>query len=339
LISWGSSSFGLNTVPVLPLGMSYSDFTVGVSHSVAIRSDGTAVAWGWNYYGACNVPPPPIGVRYVNASCSYYRTDLVRDDGAITSVGYNIQGTLNPPQSPAGLRFVEVATAAARSAALRSDGDVVLWGAPINVGVVPGAVLFPPLPFGVYYVEIAGGHHQLVARRSDGRVVVCGDLQRGEGDVPPLEPGTSYLSIDAATDTSAGVVGPQSTFVSVAPGCSGSRPATRLVPRDTPKIGRTLEVSLFDLPQDVALMAMGWQSVSPLSLAFLGMPGCDLAVTVDATSALLGFGNQAQWFLPIPDLSVLVGVHFHTQALVLDIGANPFGAVLSNASEGVVGYP
>jgi hypothetical protein len=46
------------------------------------------------------------------------------------------------------------------------------------------------------------------------------------------------------------------------------------------------------------------------------------------------------WTLPIPDSPSLVGVLFYNQALVLDINAgNPFGAVVSDAMEGVVGYP
>ncbi|HEX5095889.1 MAG TPA: hypothetical protein VFX21_07750 [Acidimicrobiia bacterium] len=48
--------------------------------------------------------------------------------------------------------------------------------------------------------------------------------------------------------------------------------------------------------------------------------------------------TQAVWELPIPEVAVLVGVHFYNQALVLDPGANPFGAVVSDAAEGVVGH-
>ena len=41
-----------------------------------------------------------------------------------------------------------------------------------------------------------------------------------------------------------------------------------------------------------------------------------------------------------PDQPSVVGVRFYNQAIVLDVGAgNPFGAVMSDAREGVVGSP
>jgi hypothetical protein len=70
------------------------------------------------------------------------------------------------------------------------------------------------------------------------------------------------------------------------------------------------------------------------------MPGCAFHTSVDATAVLVGQQHQAQWTLPIPDLPSLVGLRFYQQALVLDPAAgNGFGAVVSDAAEGVVGYP
>ena len=111
------------------------------------------------------------------------------------------------------------------------------------------------------------------------------------------------------------------------------------MPRDTPRIGKALEVTFFDLPQSLAVLAFGWQRITPLSLGFLGMPGCDLQITLDATAPLVGQNGQAKWFLPIPDDPQFVGVHFFNQALVLDPAAgNGFGAVVSDAAEAVIGH-
>jgi hypothetical protein len=134
-------------------------------------------------------------------------------------------------------------------------------------------------------------------------------------------------------------IGPTTTYVSFAPGCSGSRPATRLVPRETPRIGQTLRITLLDLPANLAMLAMGFQRTTPLSLTGLGMPGCNWHVSLDATAVLVGQNQVAKWSLPIPDVTSLVGVHFFHQALVLDPGSNGFNAVVSNAAEGVIGYP
>jgi hypothetical protein len=47
---------------------------------------------------------------------------------------------------------------------------------------------------------------------------------------------------------------------------------------------------------------------------------------------------MAKYCLPIPNLPSLVGMHFCNQAVVLDPGANPLGAVISDAAEGVIGH-
>ncbi len=68
-------------------------------------------------------------------------------------------------------------------------------------------------------------------------------------------------------------------------------------------------------------------------------PGRDLHVNPAAYALLVGQDQQAVWNLPIPDDPQFVGVHFFGQALVLDPAAgNGFGAVVSDAAEGVIGH-
>jgi hypothetical protein len=102
-----------------------------------------------------------------------------------------------------------------------------------------------------------------------------------------------------------------------------------------------MQVTLFDLPNDIAVLGMSFQRLSaPVDLGFLGMPGCSLAISPDAVVGIVGQGGKAKWQLPIPYKPSLVGVRFYNQAIVLDVGAgNPLGAVMSDAMEGVVGYP
>jgi hypothetical protein len=134
-------------------------------------------------------------------------------------------------------------------------------------------------------------------------------------------------------------VGPTSTYIAYGQGCAGSRPATRLVPRDTPHVGKTLEVRLFDLPEHAAFITFGWnRHPTPISLQPLGMPGCQQYATIDAHAFLMGNHHTALYRLPIPNLPGLVGLRFHNQALVLDRAANnALGAVVSDAAEAVVG--
>jgi len=342
IIAWEINGGGQCNVPSLPRGTTYFDVVLGPGHTVALRSDGEALAFGWPTLSQTTIPLRPPGVSFVAADAHYGKNFLVQSDGNIAVSGA-ATGAVPPPPPPAGLRYVAVATGSSMDAnvALRSDGEAILWNHAGGPTLIWSPV--PPLPFGVVYVEVSGRATHFVLRRSDGQVTMCGNV----GDnyefvsfVPPLAPGTSYVQVSSYADVSLGRVGPTTTYVSFAQGCAGSRPPTRLVPRETPRIGRNLQVTLFDLPANVALLAMGFQRTSPLSLASLGMPGCDLHISVDATAGLSGQQNQAQWSLPIPDLPSLVGLRFYNQALVLDPNAgNGLGAVLSDAAEGVIGYP
>jgi hypothetical protein len=193
------------------------------------------------------------------------------------------------------------------------------------------------LPAGLYWVDVEAGYHHTVLRRSDGFVEVCG-LLAGEGPAPAVDPGTAYVEIAANHESCLGRIGPPSTYVGITSGCAGSQPPSRLIPRDTPRIGHTLQVNVSNLPVDVAVIAMGWQQIQPLSLGPVGMPGCSLHISTEAVLGLVGQSGFATWELPVPDAPSLVGVEFYNQALVLDPQAgNALGAVVSDAARAVVG--
>ena len=191
-------------------------------------------------------------------------------------------------------------------------------------------------------MQVASGDNCLIARRSDGDAVAWGFVG-GTGSSyvtpPALQSGAAYLHVAAGYNTLMGLVGSESRYVTFASGCAGSLPSSSLIPRDTPRIGETLQVTLSNLPTSVAMIAMGWSKVTPgASLAFLGMPNCAAHVTLDGVALLTGTGNEAVWTLPIPYQAALLGVHFHNQAFVLDPAAgNAIGAVVSDAAEAVVG--
>ena len=337
LVAWGDNSAGQCNVPTLPSGLSWTQVVVGPGHTVAMRSDGLTEGWGDNSWLCLPIPTPPAGLRYVDADLNYGTTLLLRSDNTIVHVGKPNSLGVPPPGAPSGLDIVEVATTDNRfGAALLSDGTVMHWGVP---GIYWQATrpLPPPLPFGVSYVEIDSLRYEMVLRRSDGLVDMLGQQQ---SVIPALDPGTSYVGVSAGRNVVAARVGHTCTYVSFAPGCAGSRPATRLIPRDTPRIAKTLEVTLFDLPHDIAFLVFGWQRLpGPVDLGFLGMPGCNLHVSLDAIVPLVGQGQQAKWLLDIPNHPMWVGTRFYNQALVPDLAAgNAFGAVVSDAAEAVIGH-
>lgn len=280
-----------------------------------------------NNYGQCNVAPLPPGLTYVQLAAGAFYTVALRSDGSVVVWGWGMQPLTQP--------CVEVAAQGGHFLARMRDGSIV-WMDPRNV--------VPALPAGVTYTGIAVGYATCAARRSDGSLVVWGGSAHGQADVPALPPGLGYVDVAGALDTVTAIVGPASTYVTFASGCAGSLPASRLIPFDTPSIGRTLRVTIDNLPLDIAIMMAGWSSTTsalgplPLPLAWLGMPGCFLHISVDALALVVGSGGAAEHSLPIPNVPALVGAQMHQQAVVPDPAAgNVLRAVLSGAARFVVG--
>jgi alpha-tubulin suppressor-like RCC1 family protein len=329
----GFNSWGQLNIPTLPPGLTYTAVDVGWANGIAIRSDGSAVGWGDNSWGQATVPALPPGLRYTAVGAGEQNALLLRSDGSIVMAGTGgTTGLTNLPTLPAGLRYTAVACGWSIAAALRSDGWIVSWGSNATV---------PALPAGVSYVELAIGDRHAVARRSDGTAVTWGSTQPARISAAPiLPPGRSYLRVAASDqDCSAALIGSESRYVGFATGCPGSLPPSRIVPGDTPQIGKTFPALLTNLPTNLALLGFGWQrQLPPTPLATLGMPGCSAHIVADAIVPISGTGHEAPFSLPIPFLPGLLGIKFYNQAIVLDPAANnPLGAVVGEAMEGVIG--
>jgi hypothetical protein len=310
--------------------------SAGQAHGVAVLDDGTAVGWGDNGFGQINIPPPPAGLAYVDADANGRRTVLLLSNGTLREVG-SLAPWPVPSPSP-GQKFEQVRVGdTSIAAAMLDDGTVVTWDQLSALTGTPNHPT-PRPPHGVVYVELAAGNQHIAARRSDGEVVAWGKNSYWQLHVPPLPPGRSYLRIDAGEFNTAAIVGHESRYVGFALGCRGTLPTSRIIPRDTPQIGRDLPLLITNLPQDVAFLSFAWQKLTPgVDLTGLGMPGCTLHTGLDAVLALVGNNRRARWTLPIPDAPVLLGARFHQQAAVLDPAANALGLVLSDAYEAVIG--
>ncbi len=327
------NSWGQLNIPALPQGLTYTAVDVGWANGIAIRSDGSAVGWGDNSWGQATVPALPPGLRYTAVGAGEQNALLLRSNGSIVMAGTGgTTGLTNLPSLPAGLRYTAVACGKYLAAALRSDGSIVSWGSNATV---------PALPTGVSYVELAIGDRHAVARRSDGTAVTWGSTQPARISAAPiLPPGRSYLRVAASDqDCSAALIGSESRYVGFATGCPGSLPPSRIVPGDTPQIGKTFPALLTNLPTNLALLGFGWQrQLPPTPLATLGMPGCSAHIVADAIVPISGTAHEAPFSLPIPFLPGLLGLKFYNQAIVLDPAANnPLGAVVGEAMEGVIG--
>ncbi|MCW2938151.1 MAG: chromosome condensation regulator, partial [Actinomycetia bacterium] len=156
----------------------------GAGHSVAVRSDGTAVAWGSNNAGQLGdgtttnrTTPVPVsgltGVTQVSAGGEY--SLAVRSNGGVVAWGYNAYGQLGDgtttrssiPVTVSGLtNIARVSAGDYHGVALRTDGTVVAWGyngsGQLGDGTTTNRLTPVPVPglSGVTQVS-AGGYHTL----------------------------------------------------------------------------------------------------------------------------------------------------------------------------------
>jgi hypothetical protein len=73
----------------------------------------------------------------------------------------------------------------------------------------------------------------------------------------------------------------------------------------------------------------------PFDLGSMGMPGCNIAVSPDAT-LIHGWDNVSQGLL-IPNVPSFYGLEFYVQGVVAEPGANTMGLIWSRALRCVIG--
>jgi hypothetical protein len=129
-------------------------------------------------------------------------------------------------------------------------------------------------------------------------------------------------------------------------GCAGSAgvPALDAAPGQLPWLGDLFTLRVENLPPgNPGLLWLGtsrsaWGALTlPLDLTPLGMNGCALRVSGDFAFPFFSLTGSAAVPLSIPVDASLLGRLFFTQALVVDPGANAFGATTSNGGEGAIG--
>ncbi len=140
-------------------------------------------------------------------------------------------------------------------------------------------------------------------------------------------------------------IGGGTTFGS---GCGS--PALSLVPDPAmpPRIDATGRAVVGSMPTPAGAMMVGWSNTHfgafgaftlPVSLASLGMSGCDLLQSAELFGlpvAPTGTGT-GEYLLAIPNQPAAIGVHLYLQALAYAPGANPGGFVVSNGLHWTVG--
>lgn len=132
-------------------------------------------------------------------------------------------------------------------------------------------------------------------------------------------------------------------YTGFATGCPSSLPPAQLIPATLPRIGTTLFVIVNHMPVNVGLMLTGMSNTAspfgplPFDATPLGLTNCNLYVSPDFLTTLVGGGGSASFSLAIPNNQNLLGAQLYQQPLVFSPLLNPFEAALGNAAALQVG--
>jgi alpha-tubulin suppressor-like RCC1 family protein len=145
----------------------------GLSHSLALKEDGTVVGWGQNSYGQLDIPAGLTNVKAISAG--QYHGMALKNDGTVVAWGNTLYGLDRVPEGLSGV--IAIASGSYHNIVLRADGTVVGWGY--------DDFLQARSPAGLMGVTaIAAGAYHNVAARADGSVVAWGWNLLGQTNVP-----------------------------------------------------------------------------------------------------------------------------------------------------------
>jgi hypothetical protein len=143
-------------LPEAPAGLcGVTAVQAGISHALALKSDGTVVAWGYDEGEDTLVP---AGLKDVTAvAAGFYHSVALRADGTVAAWGDDSYGQADVPADLSGV--TAVTAGGFFTAALKDDGSVAAWGnVTLPVGGISGVT------------AIAAGNDHLLCLKSDGTV-------------------------------------------------------------------------------------------------------------------------------------------------------------------------
>jgi hypothetical protein len=153
VVAWGYNVYGQSAVPATLTGV--IAIAARADHSLALKSDGTAVAWGDNFYGEITVPANLTGVIAIAAGD--YHSLALRSDGTVLAWGDNRSGQSTVPANLLGviaiaggefhsLALVAVSPPPALSISLSRENLLVAWAeTSLGYRLEVAASLSPPI--------------------------------------------------------------------------------------------------------------------------------------------------------------------------------------------------
>jgi hypothetical protein len=133
------------------------------------------------------------------------------------------------------------------------------------------------------------------------------------------------------------------SFTAYGNGCRGSAGTPYLFSPMSPSMGTDLPIVIANLPAAAPCLVLvgasssSWQGIPlPFDLSPAGAPGCSLLASGQLFLSAPNFNGTGFLSLPIPT-SLIPGMQFYTQGMVIDLAGNALGLVFSNAASATIG--
>ena len=306
--------------------------------ALSADEDANRISWYENL-GAGVFGPQQVITTATNAPSSVTAADLDGDgDVDVLSTSTNDDEVAWYDNTPSGFVRHIITTGIDMPAFVDpvdvdSDGDpdliVCAWSDRIAWIENSGAGVFEPWQTVTTSVDHCGVTH-------------CADLD-GDGD-PDLISASRNDDKVAWYENLVPLVAPAAATTFGA-GCGAQPLQLQPVLAQRPVIGTVAAALAYGAPTSLGGVSMGLsdqllagQSVLPLDLTTIGMPGCDLLQSNEAFLAATPFTAGSLLFEhTIPWSGALVGMRVYLQAFVVAPGANQLGVVASNGVEWLIG--
>ncbi len=181
--------------------------SAGISHTVAIKNDGTLWAWGYNGYGQLGCvcfSAPPVSIQQTGAennwkmvSAGSYHTLAIKKNGTLWAWGSNLYGSLGdstkidkktPIQIGKDSNWISVDAGSDNSFAIKKDSTLWAWGKNTNgnLGIGSNNSSLIPIQIGTAkdWIKVSAGFYHTLGVKSNGTLWAWGQnnySQLGDG--------------------------------------------------------------------------------------------------------------------------------------------------------------
>jgi alpha-tubulin suppressor-like RCC1 family protein len=229
---WGGNETGLTHLfPALTVlsrpqrvgsDSDWKKFSAGLTHVLALKTNGTLWGWGRNYEGEIAQPrsvtttlkPTQIGVEtnWADISVGMLHSVALKTDGSLWAWGQNNCGQVGdgstnnnftPTRISPDLDWKSISAGSFNGFALKSNGTVWVWGAnPVNSLNAPKKNILAPeqLDPGTNWTFISASGFVLLALKSDGSLWIHGQNAHFVANYYVKSPPTKFTRIGNDTD-------------------------------------------------------------------------------------------------------------------------------------------